>query len=80
MTSASHITSFSLLEVNTPPVYLHVLPSRLFQNLLTQAFEMPEPGLDILGKRLGNWKVLLSPKALKSIQSFSRSGQVLPVH
>ncbi|ERF74595.1 hypothetical protein EPUS_00725 [Endocarpon pusillum Z07020] len=26
---------------------------------------MPEPGLDILGKRLGNWKVLLSPKALK---------------
>ena len=38
---------------------------------------MPEPGLEILGKRPGNWKVLLSPKALKSIQSMGRSGLAL---
>ncbi|KAL8732005.1 MAG: hypothetical protein Q9181_004094 [Wetmoreana brouardii] len=40
---------------------------------------MPEPGLDVLGQRPGNWKVLLSPKALKSIQSMGRSGNFGPV-
>lgn len=39
--------------------------------------KMPEPGLEILGKRPGNWKVLLSLKALKSIQSMGRSGLTL---
>jgi hypothetical protein len=33
-----------------------------------------KPGLDVLGKRMGNWKVLLSKQALKSMQNLNRSG------
>ena len=35
---------------------------------------MHKPGLDVLGKRMGNWKVLLSKQALKSMQNLNRSG------
>lgn len=33
-----------------------------------------KPGLDVLGKRMGNWKVLLSKQALKGIQDLNHSG------
>jgi len=35
-------------------------------------------GLDVLGKRMGNWKVLLSKQALKSIQDLNHSGSHAP--
>ncbi|OCL09185.1 hypothetical protein AOQ84DRAFT_221144 [Glonium stellatum] len=38
-----------------------------------------KPGLDVLGKRMGNWKVLLSKQALKSIQDLNHSGAFSPV-
>lgn len=37
-----------------------------------------KPGLDVLGKRMGNWKVLLSKQALKSIQDLNHSGSHTP--
>jgi hypothetical protein len=33
-----------------------------------------KPVLEVLGKRMGNWKVLLSKQALKSMQDLNRSG------
>lgn len=35
---------------------------------------MHKPGPDVLGKRMGTWKVLLSKQALKSMQNLNRSG------
>ena len=37
-----------------------------------------KPALDVLGKRMGNWKVLLSKQALKSIQDLNHSGSHAP--
>ncbi|KAI9731582.1 MAG: hypothetical protein M1834_004702 [Cirrosporium novae-zelandiae] len=37
-------------------------------------------GLDVLGKRMGDWSVLLSTQALKSMQDLSRSGAFGSVH
>ena len=37
-----------------------------------------KPGLDVLGKQMGIWKVLLSKQALKSIQDLNHSGSHAP--